>query len=87
MRSSTPSSRTGPARDGQFAQVLGRVLGSRAWLPVPPPFVRMGLGAITDILVRGKRVCPAKATAAGCQFGFAALEPALRDILQREPGE
>jgi uncharacterized protein len=64
-----------------------RVLGRRAWLPVPPPFVRMGLGAVTDILVRGKRVLPAKAVAAGYQFRFPALEPALRDILQGEPGE
>jgi uncharacterized protein len=76
-----------PVRSRQFAQALGRVLGHRAWLPVPPPFVRMGLGAVTDILVRGKRVLPAKAAAAGYQFRFPALEPALRDILQREPGE
>jgi len=77
----------GPVRSRQFAQALGRVLGRRAWLPIPPPFVRMGLGAVTDILVRGKRVRPAKATAAGYQFRFAALEPALRDILHNEPGE
>jgi NAD dependent epimerase/dehydratase family enzyme len=76
-----------PVRSRQFAQALGRVLGHRAWLPVPPPFARMGLGAVTDIIVRGKRVLPAKATAAGYQFRFPALEPALRDILQREPGE
>jgi NAD dependent epimerase/dehydratase family enzyme len=29
----------------------------------------------------------AKAVAAGYQFRFPALEPALRDILQEEPGE
>ena len=77
----------GPVRSRQFAQALGRVLGHRAWLPVPPPFVRMGLGAVTDILVRGKRVLPAKAAAAGYQFRFPALEPALRDILRGESGE
>jgi uncharacterized protein DUF1731 len=53
----------------------------------PPAFVRMGLGAVADILVRGKRVLPAKAAAAGYQFRFPALEPALRDILRGEPGE
>jgi NAD dependent epimerase/dehydratase family enzyme len=36
---------------------------------------------------RGRRVLPAKAVAAGYQFRFPALEPALRDILQGEPGE
>ena len=76
-----------PVRSRQFAQALGRVLGRRAWLPIPPPFARMGLGAVTDILVRGKRVLPAKAAAAGYQFRFPDLEPALRDILQEEPGQ
>lgn len=74
-----------PVRSRQFARVLGRVLGRRAWLPVPAPFVRMGLGAVTDILVRGKRVRPAKASAAGYQFRFPALDPALRDILHADP--
>lgn len=77
----------GPVRSRQFAQEFGRVLGRRAWLPVPSPFVRMGLGAVTDILVRGKRVRPAKAAAAGYQFRFPDLEPALRDVLQEEPGQ
>ena len=70
-----------PVRARQFARDLGRVLGRRAWLPVPAAFVRMGLGAVTDILVRGKRVRPAKASAAGYQFRFPALDPALRDLV------
>ena len=74
-----------PVRSRQFAQSLGRVLGRRAWLPVPVPFVRMGLGAVTDILVRGKRVRPAKAIAAGYEFRFPALDAALRDILHEKP--
>ena len=73
-----------PVRARQFAQALGRVLGRRAWLPVPAPFVRMGLGAVTDILPRGQHVLPAKATAAGYPFRFPALDPALRDLINRE---
>jgi uncharacterized protein len=53
----------------------------RAWLPAPVPFVRMGLGAATDILVHRKRVLPAKASAAGYRFRFPALDPALRDVI------
>jgi uncharacterized protein len=74
-----------PLPSRQFARALGRVLGRRAWLPVPTPFARMGLGAVTDIIVHGKRVVPAKATAAGYQFRFPALEAALRDIIGEEP--
>ena len=74
-----------PVRARQFARALGRVLGRRAWLPVPAPFVRMGLGAVTDILTRGKRVVPAKATSAGYPFRFPVLDPALRDLINGEP--
>lgn len=76
----------GPVRGRQFARALGGVLGHRAWLPIPAAFVRMGMGAVTDILVHGKLVLPAKAVAAGYQFRFPALEAALRDIVYGEAG-
>jgi len=72
-----------PVRAREFARVLGRTVGRRAWLPVPTPFVRMGLGVITDILVRGKRVIPARASALGYQFRFPVVDAALRDLLSR----
>ncbi len=74
-----------PVRARQFARALGGVLGRRAWMPVPAPFVRMGLGAVTDILTRGKRVVPAKATAAGYPFRYPDLDQALRDLIDGEP--
>lgn len=40
-------------------------------------------GVITDILVRGKRVIPARASALGYQFGFSVVDAALRDLLGR----
>jgi uncharacterized protein len=70
-----------PVRSRQFARALGRALGRRAWLPVPAPLVRMGLGAVTDILVHGKHVLPAKVSAAGYQFQFPAIDAALHDIV------
>ena len=70
-----------PVRAREFAQALGRALGRRAWLPVPAPLARMGLGVITDILVRGKRVIPARASALGYHFRFPGLDAALHDLL------
>jgi uncharacterized protein len=70
-----------PVRAREFARALGRAVGCRAWLPVPTPFVRMGLGVITDILVRGQRVIPARASALGYQFRFPVLGAALEDLL------
>jgi uncharacterized protein (TIGR01777 family) len=70
-----------PVRGRDFAAVLGHVLGRRAWLPVPSPLVRTGLGVVTDILVRGKRVIPARATSAGYQFLFPDAAAALGDLV------
>ena len=75
-----------PARARQFAQALGRATGHRAWLPVPTPFVRLGLGVVTDILIMGKRVIPAQVSALGYQFSFPDLDSALRDLLGQPDG-
>jgi uncharacterized protein len=73
-----------PVKGRDFAGALGRVLGRRAWLPVPSPLVRMGLGVVTDILVRGKRVVPARAAAAGYRFRFPDVAAALRDLVAKD---
>jgi len=70
-----------PARAREFARALGRATGHRAWLPVPTPMVRLGLGVITDILARGKRVIPVQASAAGYRFSFPDLDAALHDLV------
>ncbi|MGI8446367.1 MAG: DUF1731 domain-containing protein, partial [Streptosporangiaceae bacterium] len=70
-----------PARARDLARALGRAAGRRAWLAVPAPLARMGLGMITDILVRGKPIVPARASELGYQFRFPVLDTALRDLL------
>ena len=70
----------------QFAGALGRATGHRAWLPVPTPFVRLGLGVVTDILIKGKRVIPAQVSALGYQFSFPDLDSALHDLLGKPDG-
>ena len=47
------------------------------------PLVRMSLGAVTDILVRGKRVTPARDSALCYRFSFPALDAARHDLLGR----
>lgn len=70
-----------PVRARDFARALGRVLGRRAWLATPTPLVRMGMGVVADILVSGRRVVPAKASAMGYSFRFTDLAEALRDLV------
>lgn len=75
----------GPVRSREFARALGRSAGRRAWLAVPTPLARMGLGVVTDILVRGKQVIPARVSAVGYEFRFPVLDAALHDLLS-QPG-
>ena len=70
-----------PTRGREFAQALGRSVSHRAWVPVPTPAVRLGLGVVTDILVRGRRVIPARVSALGYQFSYPVLDAALHDLL------
>lgn len=70
-----------PLRNRAFARTLGRTLDRHAWMPVPTPFARMGLGVLTDIIVKGKRVIPSQALANNYRFQFDKLEDALRDLL------
>ena len=82
-----PVNRTAPepVRAREFAQALGQAVSRRAWLPVPAPLARMSLGVITDILVHGKRVIPARLSALGYQFSFPILDAALQELLG-QPG-
>jgi uncharacterized protein (TIGR01777 family) len=74
-----------PVRARAFARTLGTVLGRHAWLPVPTPLVRVGLGVVADIIVKGKRVIPREATENDFQFQFGRLDDALRDLLVTSP--
>jgi NAD dependent epimerase/dehydratase family enzyme len=64
-------------RDGHVVVVFSR----DPLRAVPSPLVRMGLGVVTDILIRGQRVIPARASALGYEFAFPDLDAALRDLL------
>ncbi|RMD73653.1 MAG: DUF1731 domain-containing protein, partial [Chloroflexi bacterium] len=70
-----------PLSNRDFAAVLGKVLGSPSWLPVPEFSLRIALGEMADVVVYGQNALPRKALSLGYQFHFTELEPALRDLL------
>jgi hypothetical protein len=70
-----------PVTNGEFARVLGRVLGRPSFVPTPAAAVRFALGELADALIlSGQRVVPTRAQALGYQFKHATLESALREI-------
>ena len=61
----------------EVAQEIGRVLHRPSWLPAPEFALRLALGEQADLLLHGRRAVPAKAQAAGYQFRYPTLAPAL----------
>jgi hypothetical protein len=70
-----------PVPNRVFAETLGKVLNSPSWLPVPEFSLRLALGEMADLVVKGQRVLPARARALGYEFKYPTLEAALRNLL------
>jgi uncharacterized protein (TIGR01777 family) len=77
------SSAPEPVTNATFTKTLGRVLGRPAFLPVPPfgPKLLLGSELAEELLFTSMRVQPAALEAAGFEFRFRELEPALRALL------
>jgi uncharacterized protein (TIGR01777 family) len=71
-----------PVTNYEFTKTLGRVLRRPTILPMPAFAARAALGQMADeLLLASQRVRPTKLLAAGYQFKFPALEPALEHAL------
>lgn len=69
----------GPKSQGEFAKVLGRVLGRPSFLPLPGFAVRTIFGEMGQgILLEGQRVAPKRLLESGYTFVRPDLEAALR---------
>jgi uncharacterized protein (TIGR01777 family) len=72
-----------PARQKDFAKVLGSVLRRPALLPAPAFALKIVLGGFSAELLSSKRVLPKAAQALGFRFQHPQLEGALRQALGR----
>jgi uncharacterized protein (TIGR01777 family) len=69
-----------PASNAEFARTLGGVLDRPAFMPAPGFAVRLALGEMADIVLKGQYVFPARAQSLGFRFRYPRLEEALRAI-------
>jgi hypothetical protein len=72
-----------PLRQKDFAKVLGGVLRRPSFMPAPAFALKIVLGGFATELLSSKRVLPEATRAAGFQYQFSELEPALRQALGR----
>lgn len=70
-----------PVRQREFARTLGKVVRRPAFLLTPAFALRVILGEFSSGLLGSTRALPKRAEELGYRFRFAALEPALRDVL------
>jgi uncharacterized protein (TIGR01777 family) len=74
-----------PVTNREFAQTLGRVLGRPALLHTPATILRLALGEMADLLLKGQRAVPKRLLELGFEFAYPDLEGALRDLLRKSP--
>lgn len=72
-----------PIRVAEFAREFGRALGRPALLPVPAFGLRLAVGEVAEILLRGQRALPKRTLESGFRFRFAAAQDALADLFAR----
>lgn len=71
-----------PVSNREFTQAIARTLKRSLFLPaVPSFFLRLLLGEMADLVLKGNRVSADKIRSAGFVYRFPTLEAALRDLL------
>jgi uncharacterized protein len=66
----------------EVANEIGRVLHRPTWFPTPALLLRAALGAMSQLLLDGRKATAEKASAAGYQFQFGGLPQALEEALR-----
>jgi uncharacterized protein len=72
-----------PVTNNEFGRTIGQVYHRPHWLPLTAFVLKTALGELSDILLKGQRVLPAKAL----KHGFTLAYPELRDALQQLKSE
>ena len=71
-----------PVTMREFCRSLGRALRRPSWFPVPGFALRLALGDMADVVLKGQRVIPAKLIRAGFSFNFPQLDPAMSELVR-----
>jgi len=71
-----------PERMRDFSKILGKVLHSPSWLPVPEIMLKIALGQMAEMLLHGQRAVPKKLLNANFDYKFPTLKEALENVLR-----
>ncbi len=74
-----------PVTNAQFGQALGKIMGRPSWLPLPSFAMKLLVGEVSFVLLKGQRAYPKRLEEMGFTFTYPNLDPALGNILKGEP--
>jgi uncharacterized protein (TIGR01777 family) len=69
-----------PVTNEQFGRMIGKVYHRPHWFPLPGFLLKAAAGELSEILLEGQRVLPAKAVNHGFTFTYPTLQPALEQL-------
>lgn len=75
-----------PLPNKQFAEILRAAVGVRFGPPIPIPALELGtllMGTESELVLKSRRVVPARLLEAGFKFEFPEWEPAARELAER----
>lgn len=72
---------TRPLTNKEFGRILGKVLKRPAYLPVPAFALRLLLGEVADVVLKGQRAIPAGLQNLGFEFAYPDAEAALQELI------
>lgn len=67
-----------PVRHQDFMKTLAKVLNRPYWLPVPASMIRLLMGDMSDLILKGQYVLPEKALQHGFEFSYPTIKKALK---------
>jgi uncharacterized protein (TIGR01777 family) len=70
-----------PVSNAVFSKTLAATLHRPCFFRVPETLLKLGMGELSDLLIYGQAVVPAKLQKAGFQFRYPELDAALRSLL------
>ncbi|WP_339317057.1 TIGR01777 family oxidoreductase [Paenibacillus sp. FSL R10-2734] len=69
-----------PVTNEEFGRTIGKVYKRPHWFPLPAILLKIAVGELSEILLKGQRVLPSAALEQGFIFTFPTLQTALEDL-------
>ena len=72
-----------PVTNEKLTRTAAKILKKPIWLPHVPGFIlKLILGEMSDLVLKGSKVSPDKMLQTGFEFQYTGLEKALQDLLR-----